>query len=742
MSYTLQSNEQLVVYGDCVSSIPEHLKQYLINSPAFRVFVNNIDQRSEVQNIQLIHETTKQEILDRHVKPLILETDTILWVNIHEYIENNKINIVPTQPFPLPGEKTLGVFVTLYYPDLVEEIIDNLNRIPFECTIYISTPDDHCFYMVRENLINQHIVRTPFVNYGMDIGNFINQIKYLQDNKIEHDTYLKIHTKRHEAWRRGMFESLMPVATSEYYKIINLLDKQHVIFPGKYAYPLQYSRANEKLNIERLINCGYDYKKVYPVITQLASDFSPASYVRYNYDLKNLWRKDMNTSNADKVYMSAMNHFLRCKQQEISRIHTPIKEIKTKFCFSAGTMFWFDNYYLSKFIEKTEPIDQLIGKLSNECGVLKNTIDTVTHSLEYWFGIVSGMINTRTLKHLRRINFMIPPVSADSIISGGFRTLFRHIKYLQQNNFIVSLQVCGHNYLPTQREYISKFNLIENISDIPIYTEHETCYADVHVATGWQTFDRCNLYENQNQHTCFFCQDLEYNFEIVSCLDTDHQHRIYEFYTQSRPTYTMSKFLEYKLSELNTSITQSTRLTVNRKDYFNNNNSGRDGICMLYSCSKSHRLPDITLKLAKQIAREYPDMPVYLFGEPAPEKEIERYENIYNLGNLSIKELNDLYNKCKVGTCFSTTNPSRIGFEMISSGCVCIEIDCEYTKHDLDDTFILCEPEASDIYQKITSILDDKTKYKQQYKQISKYKHQQKKDVDIFANFIIDNFYN
>lgn len=650
----------------------------------------------------------------------------------------------PIDTIPPPGNESIGVLVTLYYKEQLHEITNYLNRLPYRASIYISTPHNECFDSVKKHLCNQNIIQTPFVEYGMDIGNFINQIKYLRENNIEHDKYLKIHSKHHTIWRQKMFESMLPVPTSEFISIFKLLDQQHYVAPGLYSYPLCYSRQNESINKHRLKACKYPYPKVYPKVNKLSSEFSPSSYIKYNYDLKNLWRFEMNTGKIDGTYQQATHHYFERKNHEKLRIHTPIRELKPTFWFSAGTMFWFDSIYLKEFFKKTEPLDQLIQKLSHEHGALKNTKDTVTHSLEYWFGIVAGIINEPPIKSVKRINFLLPPTQPDSIISGGFRTLFRHIKYLQDNNYIVSLQICwcDENKLDIQREQISQFGLIHNINDIKIYGESETCVADVHVATGWQTFNKCRQYELIKQHTCFFCQDLEYEFVITKSLLEEDQQSIYDFYTETRPTYTMSNYLKHKLGTMNNSNIVSTRLTVDTSIYSNKNKTNRTGICMVYSKVKKHRLPEITLNIARKLADKYPDKPIYLFGENVDECEIQAYKNIHSLGELTVYELNDLYNKCELGTCFSTTNPSRVGFEMISSGCVCIEIDCEYTEHDLPrEVFELCKPEEDQIFNQIDHLLSNKTAYHSKYDNIKTYKGQTKSEESLFYDMLLERFY-
>ena len=57
------------------------------------------------------------------------------------------------------------------------------------------------------------------------------------------------------------------------------------------------------------------------------------------------------------------------------------------------------------------------------------------------------------------------------------------------------------------------------------------------------------------------------------------------------------------------------------------------------------------------------------------------------MGTLNIKELNNLYNKSKVGIIFSESNPSRLGFEMYASGLHVIEKDNEFTKYDMPKSY-------------------------------------------------------
>ena len=100
-----------------------------------------------------------------------------------------------------------------------------------------------------------------------------------------------------------------------------------------------------------------------------------------------------------------------------------------------------------------------------------------------------------------------------------------------------------------------------------------------------------------------------------------------------------------------------------------------------YEDIKPGRRPDLVRKIIDILSNNNIKCYIYPFN----------YEknniNIINLGTLTEEQLNNLYNKCKVGIVFSNTNPSRLGFEMYASGLNVIEYESEFTKYDLPDKY-------------------------------------------------------
>ena len=174
------------------------------------------------------------------------------------------------------------------------------------------------------------------------------------------------------------------------------------------------------------------------------------------------------------------------------------------------------------------------------------------------------------------------------------------------------------------------------------------------------------------------------------------------------PTFTMSKFLASRLQD-GRKIT-STGLSVDTSVYYDRN-VDRNGVCLLYAPHKSHRLPELVLELARRLAEKYPHKTIYLYGDDKLKQ--SDIKNIHVVGSLTLEQTAELYNKTELGVIFSTTNPSRVGFEMVACGCPCIEADNEFLKHDMDsDAFINLEPTADVILKKVDSLFSNSDKYR------------------------------
>lgn len=117
-------------------------------------------------------------------------------------------------------------------------------------------------------------------------------------------------------------------------------------------------------------------------------------------------------------------------------------------------------------------------------------------------------------------------------------------------------------------------------------------------------------------------------------------------------------------------------------------------ICFIYQPDKPRRCARIGIEALGIVKRQMPDVKIYLYGSKQKEQIWFDHEH---LGLISLEECSCLYNRCSVGLCISTSNPSRIPFEMMACGLPVIEIYRENNLYDFpQDAVRLCEstPEA------------------------------------------------
>jgi hypothetical protein len=88
-----------------------------------------------------------------------------------------------------------------------------------------------------------------------------------------------------------------------------------------------------------------------------------------------------------------------------------------------------------------------------------------------------------------------------------------------------------------------------------------------------------------------------------------------------------------------------------------------------------------------------------------------KHKNIINLSILTKKQLNELYNKCKIGIVFSNSNPSRLGIEMKASGLDVIEYASEFTKYDLNNKYFTKIKNSNNISDLVNKLLVKKSEY-------------------------------
>jgi FMN phosphatase YigB (HAD superfamily) len=102
------------------------------------------------------------------------------------------------------------------------------------------------------------------------------------------------------------------------------------------------------------------------------------------------------------------------------------------------------------------------------------------------------------------------------------------------------------------------------------------------------------------------------------------------------------------------------------------NHRSTSRIAFLYQPEKHRRMTFHCLKALRCIREVLPEVEIISFGsiEAPPSGIVNKHLGLVN----SLYELNLLYNQSTVGLCISLTNPSRIPFEMMATGCVPVDV--------------------------------------------------------------------
>ena len=137
-----------------------------------------------------------------------------------------------------------------------------------------------------------------------------------------------------------------------------------------------------------------------------------------------------------------------------------------------------------------------------------------------------------------------------------------------------------------------------------------------------------------------------------------------------------------------------------------------EAICFIFQPEKPRRCHQIGLSALYLVKKLRPETTIYLYGSNFNWEGVP--EGMQNLKIISPEECNKLYNKCKVGLCLSSSNPSRIPFEMMAAGLPVVDLYLENNLYDMPSSSIsLAEPTPEAIATALIQILDNNKKQKQ-----------------------------
>jgi O-antigen biosynthesis protein len=133
-------------------------------------------------------------------------------------------------------------------------------------------------------------------------------------------------------------------------------------------------------------------------------------------------------------------------------------------------------------------------------------------------------------------------------------------------------------------------------------------------------------------------------------------------------------------------------------------------VCFIHQPEKPRRCAALGIEALGIVKHFMPDVEILLYGSKASGKVWFEHRN---LGLISLADCARLYNTCAAGLCVSSTNPSRIPFEMMAAGLPVVEIHRDNLLYDLpSQAALLCEPTPESLAKGIMDILGSPEKAK------------------------------
>jgi hypothetical protein len=212
--------------------------------------------------------------------------------------------------------------------------------------------------------------------------------------------------------------------------------------------------------------------------------------------------------------------------------------------------------------------------------------------------------------------------------------------------------------------------------------------ADVWIATSWQTAHVLASRPQLAGRRMYFVQDYEPYFYAHGAL-----------YALAEDTYrfgftgiTAGAWLAEELSERFGMRSASFEFGADTGIYSAVPRADRDGVVFYTKPAVARRGHELGILALERFARARPEVPIHLFGDPVPPLPFATV----NHGRLRPDQLDELYNRCRVGLSLSFTNVSLIPWELLASGAVPVVNDARHNRLVLQSPEVAWAPPSPD----------------------------------------------
>lgn len=286
--------------------------------------------------------------------------------------------------------------------------------------------------------------------------------------------------------------------------------------------------------------------------------------------------------------------------------------------------------------------------------------------------------------------------------SGGHRTMFQNIQCLIEHGYECDVYVEDKGDVKSSDELKKLVDKFFGGCSCNYYLGYTLSGEyDLLFATAWFTAKVVRDYPKA-KHKAYFIQDFEALFNpmgdgyLLACTS----------YCYGLAPITIGRWLTNKMQTEYHMHSQYFDFCADHKIYRKLDHvSKEDAICFIYQPDKPRRCSVIGIEALGIVKYLRPNVKIYLYG--STQKGNIWFEHT-NLGIISIEQCNELYNKCKVGLCISSSNPSRIPFEMMASGLPVVDLYLDNNLYDMPDSGVtLAHYTPESIAQALINIIDN-----------------------------------
>ena len=285
--------------------------------------------------------------------------------------------------------------------------------------------------------------------------------------------------------------------------------------------------------------------------------------------------------------------------------------------------------------------------------------------------------------------------------SGGHRTILQNVQYLIRKGYECDVYVEDKGEVKNSEELCRQAETLFGKHDCRFILGYDIQGKyDIIFATAWFTAKvvrDCN----SSAVKAYFIQDFEALFNpmgdgyILAC----------NSYGYGLKPVTIGRWLSHKMQTEYHTPSRYFDFCADRRIYRPLPEAKKEhAICFVYQPDKPRRCSVLGIEALGIVKFLRPDVKIYLYGSNIKGNVWFEHEN---LGIIPLEKCNALYNKCEVGLCISSSNPSRIPFEMMAAGLPVVDLYMENNFFDMPNEGVrLAHTTPESIAQALIEILN------------------------------------